>query len=178
MNTTDPIWYAQIHFSGSSPTQLHGNFREIVRQFSLMAVTANPRRLATGKRIELVLSTMPIDSKQQIDKVGEVEESLAEHIPCEDEPLAGESYADYLTRKMAEGVPKTTALILADDWFGTDISTRLREWLSDSRADRFRFLNSNNKAYESAMPGEYLELKNYVQATYPEFCAAIQFRIA
>lgn len=135
-----------------------------------------------SQEIILRLRNKPIgsdkDSIAMMNRASELD-GMIEGSPDGTIPIPGESYEDYYRRLIEdEQLPRATAELLAGQWFDRPVNPDTTLWLNDSKAVRFRELNSRDEAFESALPSEYEELKHYVKTTYPEFLEGIVFRTA
>jgi len=176
-------WHGQLQLSGvGKPISVNGSVKEIMLGFLRQLMQMSPRSISTGREINIIIRDSPFgDAKEtrEFQKlVAEVESGLDQSLVRDSRPLDGESYETYYQRLRDEGLNHFSAEYFANDWFDKEPNQRLTMWLQDSKAAQFRRLNSNNAAYESAMPSEYESLKQYVLDEFPEFCEALVFRTA
>lgn len=166
--------------------------RNVVTRGSIMSLTSESLKAVSAERsrpdedgtqeIILRLRNKPIgsdkDSIAAMNRASELD-AMIEGSPDATIPIPGESYEDYYHRLIeAEQLPRATAEMLAGQWFDRPVNPDTTLWLNDAKAIRFRELNSRDEAYESAIPSEYEQLKNYVKTTYPQFLDGIVFRTA
>lgn len=174
----NPVWYGRLTVTGQKPQLFQGAIITITTECVAKLRTMNPRDSATGKRINIELSSIPFDSAlSPLDRLAaEVENSL--DVSLESGPREAETYDSFYLRLVEEGNTLSVARFLANDWFKIPQDTALSAWLTDEKAVRFRQLNASSSAYESALPNEYDSLKRYVIETYPEQTKDITFRKA
>lgn len=183
MNMFEEGWFGQLSISGvSQPIKAEGIISDVIGNLMDQLQKMNPRELADGKEISLVLrnrefATMSKDTLAFKKKVAEVEDGLI-GITDEGMPLPSELYEQFYDRQRARGMNHYSAEWLANEWFARTQNPALTAWLSDPRAELFRKLNSVNKAYEAATPTEYESLKRYVMENHPEFVRDLVFRTA
>ncbi len=178
-------YFGQMQISGvAKPINDEGSIIGMVSQFLRDLQELNPRSLKDGKEIIIILRDRPLQavkSESQLQRVNEVEAQLdLSTITDEIVPGNNESYFEFIKRLENSGLDNQSAIYIANDWYGieNDTTSRLAQWQNDHKAIRFRQLNSSHKEFESAMPTEYAELKQYVLREYPEFCERITFRVA
>lgn len=176
-------YFGQMQISGvAKPINDEGSIIGMVSQFLRDLQELNPRNLKDGKEIIIILRDRPLQamkSESQLQRVNEVEAQI-EIAETPIEPYPGETYHNFIDRLVEGGVETHIAKYIANDWFDSQTAedARLQQWQNDHKAMRFRQLNSSHKEFESAMPTEYAELKQYVLREYPEFCERITFRVA
>lgn len=160
---------------------------------SIMSLVAEAMRSLQSERsrldgegaIEILirLRNKPMDTtKEGIMILGRAEEvgALLEgngHVEA-DVPHNGESYEEFYHRLLNEQYPEPSAEFIAAQWFGREVNPQTTQWLNDTKAIRFRVLNTRDEEFEAALPSEYESLKQYVKAKYPEFVAHLTFRTA
>lgn len=184
MDIKNTDWFGQLQMTGiAKPVNNQGSVLSMVGEFLVQLRTLNPREMAEGKTIVMTFSTIPIgQDKAKNDKlalVSAVTESLVESNDLT--PLAAEPIESFIKRLMISGHTPTSARFIAADWYGVEDgegTERLRAWLDNPKAIRFRELNARNDAFESAHPSEYRELLTQMLGEFPEFVRGMQLRIA
>jgi hypothetical protein len=184
MDTKQSSWYGQLQISGiAKPTNQKGSITEMIRDFVIAIRQSSPRELADGKQITILLSTNPIgQDKAKNDKLGLVSAVADSLVETEDlTPTPNEPIDSFINRLIASGHTSMTSRFIAADWYGIEDgegTDRLRAWLDNPKAIRFRELNTRNEAFESAHPNEYHELLIQMREEFPEFVSVMQLRIA
>lgn len=150
---------------------------------SLKSLAAERSRLTADGELEICLRirNKPIDtSKENILILGKAEEvgALIENGHNGDQPHENESYEEFYDRLLNSDYPQASAEFIAAQWFDREVNPTTTLWLNDTKAIRFRVLNSRDEEFEAALPSEYESLKHYVQTTYPEFLDGLTFRTA
>lgn len=182
MDLRNKIWHGQLQVSGIGDARTHtGSIMSIMSESLKDLQELNPRSLSEGKEIILILRDKPFTSRKE--STAELERALEVGNQLDDSnssngPEPGETYEAFMIRLVDAGMTSLTAAFVAADWFDQQPPIELLDWLNDSKAARFRQLNSSNEAYESASPNEYIELKRYVLERFPEFTRGLVFRIA
>jgi hypothetical protein len=177
-------WFARLQVNGKSI--LLDNSRNMASTGSIMRIFADALKSISAERakqgdvtIQLTIANHVLSDARvaEVSRISEVE-SLLDGQPDETLPRKDESYEDYHARLLEQGFTNASAIILACQWFNKEPDHDIELWLNDTKAIRFRELNSRDEAYASALPEEYESLKNYVKTTYPEFVEHITFRTA
>lgn len=150
----------------------------------LSALTQERVRADSNGLVEIVIRirNKPVatdtESVNQMNRASELD-ALVEGSADSTAPIPNESYEDYYRRLTeVEQLPNATALMLAAEWFQRPVDEQTKRWLSDSKAIRFRELNSRSDAFDAAIPNEYESLKQYVKTHFPEFVEHLTFRTA
>jgi hypothetical protein len=183
MNVRDPKYHGQLTLTGvGTPFNHSGTIMNIIAEVLKDLMVQNPRALSNGeKEIVIRIREKPFGAEKESSTLSD---KAAQVLADVDDsgitrgPIAGETYEQYAAYLMSEGLAESTALFLASDWYNMPEPEGLRDWLNDSKAVRFRQLNSSQESYDSALPMEYEQLKHYVISTYPQFCESITFRTA
>lgn len=98
-------------------------------------------------------------------------------------PREGETREQYAER-LSEDMPPATVAYMVADWFKeldetqATILARQQAWANDPQIQLVIRLNANNAAYERAATTEYIRLRDYALASYPDMCEDIVWRIA
>lgn len=176
-------YYGQLQITGNrKPINKHGSIYRLIMEFTRDLTEQSIRPNADGREIIIIIRENPFNSeeKESLDssiKVNELEH-FAESNAKDDIPIEGESQVDFYNRLINNGLPPASAEFLMADWFGLAKDPELVEWLNDSKAVRFRELNSRQEAFESAAPTEYEILKTYVIDKFPNMTQNLTFRKA
>lgn len=175
-------FFGQLVIDGvKEPKAHHGSVMRIVSE-SLKDLQETRVRTSSDGESEIVIRirNKPFDTSKEsaefLDKAAQVSNLVDSQEIMK--PADGEHYDAFLARLKAEGYPDASALMIAADWYGLEQDINLKRWLTDTKAQRFRELNSRDEAYQSAIPSEYTTLKDYVIREYPEFVTDLTFRTA
>lgn len=174
MDLKDSSWYGRLTISGTTEQILFsGSIVTMNRSFIQSLLDARPRTLASGKRVTIEFSDRPFD----LEPLNEIEMLTLDDAPPMG-PTDGESFEEFYARKLSEGVNPVAALWQANDWFERPQDPQMVAWMTDPKIIRFNELNASKQAYESALPSEYEQLKQYIWAKYPERATHITFKTA
>lgn len=176
-------WFSQIQLSGvGQPINTQGSLSQIIGVFLKTLKSTRPRKLADGIEIKLLIRETPFpDSKDNSTSILDLAIQLESQLDLSNEttgPNPDETFEEFLSRLISTGMIPSAAEMIACDWFNRQPDPDLLNWMADSKAIRFRQLNSVQLEFEKALPSEYAELKIYVTQTYPKFCRNITFRTA
>lgn len=183
MDTRANRWFGQLQLTGIAEPKNHsGSIVGILGEILKDLQELNPRTLSSGeKEIVIRIRDKPYGSEKESNRIAdiaaEVMQSLTD-VPVTGGPTDGESYDQYVERLLSIGHSESSAIFLASDWFEREPPEDLMSWMNDSKAQRFRKLNGNQEAFDSALPMEYETLKHYVISEYPQFTANLTFRTA
>jgi hypothetical protein len=175
-------WFGRLTINGK--TILLDDSKNIMSQGSLMRIVGDALKSLTSERarsgdctIQLTIGNAPLTENKltDINRVNEVQNELTGEV---DLPLEDEEYGEFYDRLIEGGYTPAAAEMVAGEWFNVPPNPRTGLWLNDSKAIRFRELNSRDEAYESALPQEYEQLKQYVREQYAEFVEHLTFRTA
>ena len=180
MDIRKPTWHGQMSITGiGTPSNYTGSVVEMLSQALRELNSTNPRVMADGqKEIIIRIRDKPFGSgkdNSDLERVMDVEAGLI-HMPLV-EPMPGELQEHFFVRLCEAGTSEQVADFLARDWYDQPQSLELLNWINDPQAQRFRQLNYDNAAFESASPQEYAILKHYVVSNFPAMTANLTFRV-
>jgi hypothetical protein len=183
MDTRDNKWFSQLQIPGvAKPVNRNGSIMSIVGETLKDLMAANPRGLKDGEcEIILRFGRVPFGDEKASNTIADIAADIWNQlgdIPVTPDPSPDETAEQYYNRLMATGISPMSAAMQTADWFDLPEPEGLNAWMTDSKAQRFRQLNSSQSAFESALPQEYQQLKQYVLATYPQFTESLTFRTA
>ncbi len=180
MDIRKPTWHGQLSITGiGTPSNYQGSVVEMLSQVLRDLNSTNPRAMADGqKEIIIRIRNTPygmIKTTGDLDRVMDVEAGLIAQDGLT--PNDGETMEQFFVRLCESGHTEPAADFLARDWFDQPQSLEMLNWLNDPQAQRFRQLNYDNNAFESAAPQEYAILKHYVVSNFPAMVASLTFRV-
>jgi hypothetical protein len=185
MDLRNQEYHGQLSMTGVGEVNLFkGSITGIIGEIMRHLLQANARAQSDGtKEIVIRIGNKPYaankDANTRADFIAEVESGIDWSGAERTKPKDGEDFESYYARMMSEcGMSDHSARFMACDWFDRAQDPELVNWLSDSKAIRFRELNSRDEAYAAAIPTEYPELLHHCLNNYPNMLTRLNLRVA